>query len=72
MSFLSDLARRNRKQEVVQSQVQPIPISLSDAHGGLAAEYREPYRVNGPISSQTTPATQSRMQMIPPPINYRG
>lgn len=73
MSFLQDLANRQQRRNNIAPQVQAIPISLPDAQAGLAGTVREPYRVNGPIGSDITPATQSRMQVLPRPIiNYRG
>ena len=73
MSFLQDLAERQQRKNKVAPQVEAIPISLPASQGGLASSFREPYRAGGPISSNVTPPTQSRMQLLPEPINnYRG
>ena len=73
MSFLQDLVNRQQKHNKVTPQVEAIPVSLPDAYDGLAGTVREPYRVNGPIGSNVSSPTQSRMQMLPPPANnYRG
>lgn len=73
MSFIQDLADKQRKNAAVSPQIDGIPINLPGAQEGLAGNYRDPYRVNGPISSEVAPAVRSRMQLLPQPLqNYRG
>ena len=72
MSFLQNLANKQAQQQVTAPQPVAVPITVGAEQESLAAAYREPYRVNGPISSNTTPAVRDRLQVLPDPLaNYR-
>jgi hypothetical protein len=64
MSFIQDLAKKKKGEEILKAQAEPQAINMPGAVAGLASTaniYRDPYRVNGPINSVTTPSNRSRM-----------
>lgn len=69
MSFLTDLAKKNRQEKALNAEVEGVPINLPGADGGLSSQFRDPYRVNGPLGSSVSAATRGRMQMIPQPTH---
>jgi hypothetical protein len=63
MSFIQELSKKRKSEKLLASQVSQKPINMYGAMAGLAstANMRDPYRVNGPINSVTTPSNRSRM-----------
>jgi hypothetical protein len=63
MSFIEELNKKRNSEKLLEAQANQQPINMFGAMQGLAstANMRDPYRVNGPINSVTTPSNRSRM-----------
>lgn len=63
-SFIANLKDKQRKpQGVVTPQAEAVPISIAELVGGLSGNFRDPYRVSGPLNSVTAPATRDSIPL---------
>lgn len=66
-SFIANLKDKQRKPRgVTTPQAEAVPISIAELVGGLSGDFRDPYRVNGPLNAVTAPTTR---ESIPLPTN---
>lgn len=63
MSFLSNLADKQRKIQADSPVVRPAPITADEMTSGLAGTIRDPYRVNPPLNPRFTDAGREQVQV---------
>lgn len=51
MSFIENLANKQRRGAELRPETQTVPISLPEAMSGLAGSFRDPNRVSKPMGS---------------------